>query len=88
MLFLAFLHKITPNCKVRDYKTTPFCIITYSLFTHPPLGYIKPVEGVFQRVNDVYLVGRNGTALHDAAQVAVAHLHGTVAEAPGYHRVR
>ena len=23
MLFLAFLHKMTPNCKVRDYKKRP-----------------------------------------------------------------
>lgn len=23
MLFLAFLHKITQNCKVRDYKNAP-----------------------------------------------------------------
>ena len=30
MLFLAFLHKNTTNCKVRDYKTAPFCVITYS----------------------------------------------------------
>ena len=88
MLFLTFLHKITPNCKVRDYKTAPFRIITYSLLTHPPLGNIKSVQGIFQRVNDVYLVRRHGTALHNPAEVAVAHLHGAVAEAPGYHRVR
>ena len=30
MLFLVFLHKIIPNCNVGDYKTAPFCIITYS----------------------------------------------------------
>ena len=30
MLFLVFLHKITPNCNVGDYKTAPFRIITYS----------------------------------------------------------
>lgn len=30
MLFLALLHKIAPNCKVGDYKTAPFSIITYS----------------------------------------------------------
>ena len=59
-----------------------------SLLTHPPLGNIEPVEGILQRVNDVYLVGRHGTAFHDAAQVAVAHLHGAVAEAPGDERVR
>ena len=31
MLFLVFLHKITPKCNLRDYKIAPFCIITYSL---------------------------------------------------------
>ena len=31
MLFLVFLHKITPNCNIRVYKTTHFRIITYSL---------------------------------------------------------
>jgi len=33
--------------------------------THPPLGNVEPVQGIFQRVNDVYLVRGHGTALHD-----------------------
>ena len=34
MLFLAFLHKLSTNCKVRDYKTAPFRIITYSVINY------------------------------------------------------
>ena len=58
-----------------------------SLFTHSPLRKIKPVERVEQGVNEVYLVRRLWATLHDAAQVAVAHLHGAVAEAPGDERI-
>jgi len=38
MLFLAFLHKITQNCNLRDYKTAPFRIITYSRSTKEKRG--------------------------------------------------
>ena len=30
ILFLAFLHKISKNCYLTDYKTYRFCIIFYS----------------------------------------------------------
>ena len=43
MLFLCFLHKITPNCKVIDYKTATFCTITFSLATCSRLRTISPV---------------------------------------------
>ena len=47
MLFLAFSHKITPNCNLRDYKTALFRIITYSLFC--PLAYAAiPFVGIAQ----------------------------------------
>ena len=83
MLFLVFLHKITPNCKVKDYKTTPFRIITYSLLLHTSFIQIKQIDGIHEGVDGVYLVRGCGAALGDAAQVGgVVDLHGAVAEAP------
>ena len=54
MLFLAFLHKITPNCKVRDYKTAPFCIITYSFISPKYLCEVFYIHGLANAINRIH----------------------------------
>lgn len=81
MLFLAFSHKITPNCNLRDYKTALFCIITYSLLTHAAFRNVEQVHGIFEGGYHVDFV-LVAVAFHDAAQVAVCYLYGTIPKAP------
>ena len=54
MLFLVFSHKIAPNCKVRDYKTAHFCIITYSVLicSIRSLLTLQPLDMLFADVDN------------------------------------
>ena len=57
MLFLAFLHKITPNCDLRDYKTAPFCIITYSFNSLIIVEYVEHIPAIWYDLHTfIYLV--------------------------------
>ena len=51
MLFLVFLHKITPKCNLRDYKTDPFRIITYSFNSLIIVEYVEHIPAIW---NDLH----------------------------------